>query len=276
MFASFDSRSTSRRLTVMQSARGLTLVEVLIAMSIMTLIAGTLGTLARAVQMSSEYTEGHAAATQHARVSIERIARAINQATASESFPGTAVFAETVSGFRFPDTLVVWRPSGTPANPTGRPLFSELVVFCPDPADLSLLLKITATTETRTVPALTSSATWTTELTALKNSATAKKVLLSDLVRVSSTSSGGSQRGNLRFESRLRPSATEWAGYRGGTTAWEDLSWVQGIYGSQTGLAQNWVRIELQMVPGSAASNVSDQQVLPFFGSGAVYYQLQK
>ena len=257
-----------------KSRCGLTLLEVMIAMSIMTLIAGTLGTLARAVQMSSDYTEGHAAATQHARVSLERITRAVNQAPASESFPGAAVLSESVSGWRFPDTLVVWRPSGAAANPNGRPLFSEIVVFCPDPATPNRLLEITAPTDLRTVPPLTDSSSWAAELTALKASTTAKKVLLSDLIRVSSTSNGGSKRGNVRFESRLRPDATQWAGYRGGTTAWEDLAWVQGLYGSRTGLAQNWVRIELQLLPGSAANHASDQQVLPYFGSAAVYYQL--
>ena len=57
-------------------------------------------------------------------------------------------------------------------------------------------------------------------------------------------------RGAARFETRLRPSDTDWANYKAGSVTWMNLPWVQGIYGSQAGLRQVWVRMELQFVPG--------------------------
>ena len=85
-------------------------------------------------------------------------------------------------------------------------------------------------------------------------------------------------RGALRFESRLRPSAADWSDYQADNVAWDDLPWVQGICGSQTGLRQAWVRIEMQLVPGqaSATHDPSGLRAIPFFGSAAVYYELER
>jgi hypothetical protein len=215
--------------------------------------------------------------TQHARVSLERITRVVNKAHANDKFPGAAVFATTVSGWRFPDTLVVWKPASQPVNPEGLPLFSELVVFCPDATQPNRLLEITNTADTRPVPALTDTATWASELATLKASTTARKLLLTDLMRTAVLTAGSpNPRGCVRFEIEQRPTASEWASYKSGTTAWDELSWVQDIYGSQSGLARAWTRIELQVVPGASAAGVTAQQVLPFLESAAVYYELHK
>ena len=68
--------------------RGLTLLELLVAMSIMAMVVVSLGTLANGVQQGFDYTEGHSTATQHARVTLERITRSVREAQASEQFPG--------------------------------------------------------------------------------------------------------------------------------------------------------------------------------------------
>ena len=83
-------------------------------------------------------------------------------------------------------------------------------------------------------------------------------------------------RGAARFETRLRPSDTDWANYKAGSVTWMNLPWVQGIYGSQAGLRQVWVRMELQFVPGVdwIESNSAAVQAIPFFGSAALYYNL--
>ncbi len=103
-------------------------------------------------------------------------------------------------------------------------------------------------------------------------------MLLSELLRTCSTSAtgGGSLRGAVRFETRLRPSADDWTSYKAGGTAWMNLPWVQGTYGAQAGLRQVWVRTELQLLPGVAwtESNPAAADAVPYLGSAALYYQL--
>ncbi len=49
------------------------------------------------------------------------------------------------------------------------------------------------------------------------------------------------------------------------------------MYGSQTGLRQVWLRMELQLMPGEAAlcGNAADQAVT-FLSSAALYYPMHK
>jgi prepilin-type N-terminal cleavage/methylation domain-containing protein len=258
---------------------GLTLVELLIAVAIMSLTAMALGTLARATQISASYVQGHSSAAQHARVTMERIQHAVQTATANETFPAAALFAESVSGNRFPDTLVVWKPAEgtTVSNPSGLPLFSELAVFCPNPTRANELLEITSRSDLRTVPALSNTSQWTTELTTLKTGNTSKKVVLTDLLRTASADGSGAARGCARFEVLLRPSAAEISSYRSGTLAWNAISWPQHWYGENTGMRQTWVRMELQLMPNSRAGGEAPTALaIPFIGSAALYYDISK
>jgi Tfp pilus assembly protein PilW len=262
------------------SRRAMTLVELLLAMAVMLMIVGTLGGLARTIQQGFEYSEGYGAATQHARVVLDRIAQNVSQATASEQFPGCIVVAETVNSYRYPDTLVIWRPTGSPADPTGLPRYCELVIYCPSPANPNQFLEMTAPNDTRTVPAVADLTGWQTAMTALKRSTTTTSTVLTTLLRTASTSSNGGTstlRGTARFETRLRPSATDWAGYKAGTVTWMNLPWVQGLYGAQAGLRQVWVRMELQITPSAdwVETNSAAAQAVPFFGSAALYYNLK-
>lgn len=258
---------------------GLTLVELLIAISIISLTALALGTLARATQISAAYVEGHSTAAQHARVTSERIQRAVQTCNASETFPGAVLFAESVGGVRFPDTLVVWKPDAgaNAADPDGLPRFSELVLFCPNPSVPKELLEITSRTDLRTVPALSNSSQWATELAALKTGNVSRKVVLTDLLRTASTTTGGTARGCARFETVLRPSATELSSFRAGTTPWDELSWPQHWFGQTTGMRQTWVRWELQLMPNSRSGGAAaDSLAIPFPGSAARYYDIVK
>ncbi len=179
----------------------MTLVELLVAMSLLVLVAGTLAGLTRTSQQGFEYCEGYGAATQHARVAIERIARTIYGATANEQFPGCLLIAETVNAWRYPDTLVVWRPSGTAAAPNGLPLYCELVIYCPHPNNPNQLVEITAPGDTRTVPAITDTATWQSQIAAIKISAQAKVVNLTGLLRscpISTVSGAAARSSTLR------------------------------------------------------------------------------
>jgi prepilin-type N-terminal cleavage/methylation domain-containing protein len=264
------------RRTERRGRRGLSLIELLIASSIMLLIAGALGMLAMTAQMSAEYGHGHSHATQHARVALERIERTLAGATASEQFPGFAAFNESVGGWDFPDTLVVWHPEGAAVDPEGLPRFDELVIFCPDPAAPNRLLEITLPDDTRTAYAADDTSSWQTALAAIKAANDGERVELTDLLRTADPGDGD-LRGAVRFVVTVRPSQAEWADYEGGTIAWDDINWVQDIHGSQAGLRQAWCRLELQLLPeGIDGKAPSDELALPFFGSAAVYCELER
>jgi hypothetical protein len=138
----------------------------------------------------------------------------------------------------------------------------------------------------------------------------ASRVPLTDLLRVASPDNANisSDRGVVRFDVRLRPSATEWHEYQLGTRLWNDLSWAQGIHGSGTGLRQTWCRIELQFQteefaefatskapknrpgrrrgPGRRKGGSSkpketrdtreEDTTIPFFGSATIYHELHR
>ena len=267
---------------------GLTVLELLIAISIMVIIIGTLGALAKAVQTSSDYSEGRGETTQHARVTLERITRAVQKATANEQFPGFIVVAEVVDGWRFPDTLVVWLPEQNASDSEGLPRFNELVVYCPAVSPANRLMELRFPGDTRTVPAAADLVAWASELAHLKSSPDTRRTLLTDLLRRASVYSvasppdpnlSGPLRGAVRFEPVYRPSLEQWDAYKNtGVPTWDELPWVQGIQGSQTGLRQAWVRIELQLVARTAASRAdpSGQQAVAFFDSGALYYEMHR
>ena len=270
-------RREPRSSYVFGSRQGLTLVELLLAVTILSLIAGALGVLARTVSVSSQYCDSVSTSIQHGRVALDRISRTIESAHANENFPGAIVVSETIAGVRHPNALIAWRPQNAAVDGTGLPRFNELVVYALNPAAPNELFEFTAPTDTRTVPAVSNTATWQSEIAAFKTNSTTKKTLLTDRLRVSSTAGEPEKRGAVRFEVERRPSPTEWADYRASTLAWDAVSWPQGIYGSQAGLSQTWVRTELQMVPFASSRIVtSSESILPLLGSGAIYFELHQ
>jgi hypothetical protein len=258
----------------------MTLIELLIAISIMAMVVGTLGALARGVQEGYTYTEGHGAATQHARVVLERILATVREATTSPEFPGVLVVSEEEGGWEFSDTLVIWHPDGAPADPDGLPRYDELVIYCPGPSLANRLVEMTIPGDTRPVPPPENTSQWEAEIEAIKSGSRRRTVMLTDLLRTGRVEGGAldSRRGAAQFGVRLRPSQQEWKQYEDGVIDWDDLAWVQGIYGSQTGLRQAWVRVELQLMPGdqAAAADSASTTPVPVLGSAALYYELAR
>jgi len=259
---------------------GLTLIELLVASAIMGMTVAALAVLAHAVQVGTEYGEGHGEAIQHGRVTLERITRLANEATTSPQFPGFLPLYVEQDGNRYPDTLVVWHPTGTPVDPEGLPRFNEVVIFCPHAEQPNELIQLTAPDDTRTVPPYDDRTAWLAEVDALKGSESSRQVALTPLVRTASTDGSDTpdkQRACVRFNVRLRPSETELAECTAGEVDWDKLPWVQNIYSSTLGLRQAWLRIELQLMPGSDAQarGMSGQTAIPFFDSAAVYYTLE-
>ena len=191
------------------------MLELLIAMSIMVMVVGTLGVLAKAIQQSYAYTEGHGTATQHARVALDRIANTVAQSTTNDQFPGAIVVADTVGEWRFPDVLVVWRPTNDPIDPDGLPRFNELVIYCPNVDEPNELVELTLPGDTRTVPPVSNLSQWRSEISAIRTGGSGNSVTLTKLLRTCLTTdaSESGARGAVRFETRLRPSLAEWDAY---------------------------------------------------------------
>ncbi len=258
---------------------GLTMVELLLAISLMSIVVTALATLASAVQVSSEFTEGLSDTCQHARVSMDRIQRTVAQAYATETNPGVAVVYWTSDSATFPDSLVVWSPNGNPQNADGPPLVSELVLFCPDLDDPSRLVEIHAPSDTREVELLSlNTPSGRAMLDAIKIAASSEVIELTPLLRVvgvrDAPSADGVSSGLVRFSMEMHPTEAEWENYLVGSTAWEDLPWAQGIYGPSSGMRQVALHYELQLLPPKAPANAA--WTVPYFGSAALMYELDK
>jgi hypothetical protein len=80
------------------------------------------------------------------------------------------------------------------------------------------------------------------------------------------------QRGAIRFQQLMAPSASQWSQYRGGQCTWHNLDWPLGLYGTQTGTRTVSLLVELQIRGGTDA----EPNPLPFFGSTSLNYALRK
>ncbi len=272
--ASPGRRQVGRRLAQVAPPRGVTLLELLIAMTIMVMIAGALAAIFRASQWGFEYNQGHGTATQHGRVVLERISRMAREATANETFPGFVVVAEQVGVWQFPDTLVLWHPDGQPLSPEGLPRLHELVLYCPHPNHPGTLVEITTQS---TAELSADEGARASQIAAIKHSPDSHFSTLTNLLRTGAVDNAGvvDLRGAVRFEVLLRPSDAEW---KDAAIPWEQLPWVQGIYGPETGLRQAWLRMELQLMAGEPPGKgaVDRRQAVPFFGTAALYSSMHK
>lgn len=261
--------------------RGLTLAELLVATSIMLMIAAAVGTLASAVQSTNDFCRGYTVAGQHARVALNRIERALSQAIANEQFPGCLVVSEQTGGETLPMTLVVWNPTGTPANSTGLPLVGELVVFSPDPAHPNQLLEIRDPGNASTSPPTTDVSAWRSLANGLRTSQATNRVILTDRLRTAPITgeyndslTPNDLRGCVRFRQLLAPSEQEWTEYRAGTRTWQNLSWPLDSYRSTSGTRAVACQIELQIAPGSMTTAAAT--AIPFYGSALINYELPR
>jgi len=262
----------------------MTLLELIVAMAVMLLVVGTLAGLAKGVQLAFEHGEAYGTATQHARVALERITRTANEAKANRHFPGFLVVEEYDGSWRFPETLVVWRRA-TPPSDTDLPRVNELVVYCPERGQPSVLLELTSSSDATQMPSLDpTGSSYTANLTSwrqkvlnIRTSTTATKVRITSLVRTAMIPGHG-LRGVVRFERRLMPTDAQLNPYYTAppTQTWQQLKdyWVQGFYGPEYGLRQAWLRIELQLKPETNldVKDASGLYPVPFFGSAAIYY----
>lgn len=243
----------------------------------MSLIAGGMGTLALTMQTASDHCRGQTLGAQHGRMLSARIRTAVERATASESFPGCAVFSEAVGNYTFPETLVIWSPPTAAAAPNGLPRVNELVVYCPDPTQPNRLLEIRDPSNTNAVPGLSSTSAWHALLTNLKTGNSAQRTVLSNLLHTANASDSAvvALRGCIRFHTILAPTAAQFSSYRSGSDSWGDLDWPLHIYGARSGMRQVVCQFELQLDPGNSSAAASQASV-PCFGSAVFHYPLAR
>ncbi|HEY2882971.1 MAG TPA: prepilin-type N-terminal cleavage/methylation domain-containing protein [Pirellulales bacterium] len=256
--------------------RGLTLVELMISVAVLSMIVTALGMMARAVEISSEYNQSYGTTTQNARVTMDRIDRAVSQAYSNSSWPGVWITEDVVGNYNFPDTLVVWRPSGTAANPQGAPLAGELTIFCPDPAAPSQFVELTVPGNTTPLPSASNATAFKTFIDGLKTTAGVNKVQLTSLLYSAGVTGSATAKSGVRFVATMNPSDADFQTYPG--VAWNTLPWPQGLCSQTMGLRQVWVRVELQLLPAGTwiFTGTAAQTPVPYFGSFVYSYALQK
>lgn len=259
--------------------RGLTVVELLVAVAIMSVITLGLATVASGTRSVADYNSKRGMALQHARVTLDRIQRIVQESTFAESHPGAVVVYDQIGNYRYPDTLLVWHPSGAPANASGPPLLNEVLIYCPDPGSPNQLVEMWAPTNTTPIPfdpAQLNTTTWRTTLANVKKSSTTQKVVLTNLLRTAQPTGQTAARGAVRFEAVANPTAAQIASYRAGSTTWKNLPWPTVLYSNTHGLRQLRVRTELQMVSDGNGGKVDNVGLtaLPFFGSTSTYQRL--
>ena len=113
----------------MTARRGLTIVELMLALTVTALTMGALAVFTEAVSRAWARGEDLASSSQQGRVALERIRRDVRQAiwvTCPESLP---------------DTLVLWAHDQDGAN--RRPNLREIVLICPHPSRQDELVRIT-------------------------------------------------------------------------------------------------------------------------------------
>jgi prepilin-type N-terminal cleavage/methylation domain-containing protein len=258
-------------------ARGMTLVELLLASSIMALAVAAIASLGSAAQSAAAYGGAHGSVVEQGRMISGRIARTVEEATFNENFPGFIVISSTVDGGRYPDALAVWRGGCDPNDSGGDPrlpLKEELVIYTPHPIFVNTLVELTMPGNAASVPAISDTAAWQTLLLTAQLGASSKQIVLTRQLRVCTTNGevlpvGYNQRrrGAVRFESRLRPSEAELD-----TLDWDEMAWPQSIHSAETGLRQAWLRFELQLMPEGTVG----AEAVPFFGSASLYYDMKR
>jgi prepilin-type N-terminal cleavage/methylation domain-containing protein len=259
--------------------RGLTLAELLIATTILLMIATAVGMLASAVHGANAFSQGYLVAGQHARVALSRIEQTLRRTYATEEFPGFLVVSEQVGNQQLPQTLVVWAPSGLPANPAGRPLVKELVLFSPNPARPSELLEIRDPTNATLAPPPGNTSAWRTLTETLRNSQATSRIVLTDRLRTAplvgewnDSLTAAELRGLVRFQRLMAPTEEALSQYRAGKRSWDDMDWPLDRYRATSGTRCVVCQIELQVTTSNMAT--AQATAIPFFGSFYFAYEL--
>ncbi|QDT66976.1 prepilin-type N-terminal cleavage/methylation domain-containing protein [Calycomorphotria hydatis] len=240
-----------------QNRRGLTLIELIIAMTVTAGLLTVLSGVMIAVESARDHTEGVSDTLHHAEMIHDRIGRAINrcgvyQIGAGSITCGIATLQTTTGAVTVPDTLVVW--AGEEATPLADegvidrlPLRSELRIFAPHDSDSRRLDEITFPSATGTIDF--TSGTFASEIETLLASSSAVRTKLTDRIRgaviPSSMLGAGQSVSSVRFVITEQPTDGEIAS-ASDEASWIALPWAGGVRTLESGLRAVTVETELQ------------------------------
>jgi prepilin-type N-terminal cleavage/methylation domain-containing protein len=261
-FSSDRSRHAARR--------GLSLVEMLMATAICAIVLMGFAAMAETLVAVDNSSSGEMSSLQHGQVALMRIQDHVRLAYVTESFPGFRVHSTTVGTQTYPDLLIIWRPTGTPANPTGKPRVNELVVIGPDPNTPNNLIELRHSSSTTTCPNYSDNAGWTTTLTNMFTSGQ-KTTLTGKLRTAIPADSTSTRRGCLRFLRLAEPTDAEFSSYRASTIAWSALDWPLDLNSTKAGVRTVTCLFELQLATSDANSI---NEMIPLFGSASRSYEV--
>lgn len=305
---SSGTRNTWRTRVERPARRGLTLVELLISMAILSLMAVVLAGMSNAVHSAWSYTKGVEESDLQARAAIERIEYMVSQIgcyklAGQPTRLGLAVVNRPFGNEEVPDVLVLWtggRLGGMAAQGVQArlPTVGELVIYSWKDNAPHQLIEVAFPGQTAGFDFGASDLR--SQVATLLASASAESIPLCNRLRVCSprstswaggastplgpggsfgpssapaaSGSSSSSIGSARFTLTLTPSDTELATAAPQTTAWTKLSWPQGAYSSRSGMRQATLQIELQIEPDGIARASDSVIAIPFFGSASARY----
>lgn len=178
---------------------GMTLAELLISMTILSMMSVVLAGMSNAVNSAWSYTKGVEETDLQARAALERISFMVSQTgtykvAGQPTRLGMAVVTRPVGKYSLPDMLVLWtggRSGGMAANgvQSRLPAVSELLIYSWAASDPSQLIEAAFPGQTAAFDFTASDLT--TQVTNLLASKTAELIPLCERLRVSSVSDTG-------------------------------------------------------------------------------------
>lgn len=265
-------------------ARGFTLVELLMALMITSMLSIVLAGLIMAVQTARVHTEGLEESTIQAQVAVDRIKFMVSHAgvyqlAGQPTTLGIRVVNHTSSPEDLPDVLVVWSGGKDVSKISGManaglqqrlPIIDELILYSFDPDAPTHLVEISFPNNTADIDFR--DADFESTILSLTESAQAEKTVICDRIRRSdySANAAATPLVNIRFELIQTPRDDDVAAAVPATADWYDLGWAQGIVASDLGMRQANLRIELQINQQPTYAELSTS--IPFFGSASYRY----
>ncbi|WP_339730382.1 prepilin-type N-terminal cleavage/methylation domain-containing protein [uncultured Gimesia sp.] len=268
------------------SRGGLTLVELLMAMAISSILVVALGGIVTATQSAWKHTQGIEDSQAQITATFDRIKMMVSQAgiyqvSGQPPQVGLAVVTNSWNSIDIANTLVVWtggRNGGISdqGTLTRLPKINELLIYTSDPDDAHNLIELALPDIDSSIDFNSSSFNSTIRSAISSNSA--ESALLSNRIKASqfilSGNPWGTPVGNIRFEIVKTPSDSNLSGVSPGTSAWMNLSWPQGTASATSGLRQIRINYEIQFETAerTALNDANSPTALPFFGSSSRYY----
>lgn len=265
---------------------GLSLLELLMAMAISSMLIVALGGIVTATQSAWKHTQGIEDSQAQVTATFDRMKMMVSQAgvyqiSGQPPQVGLAVVTHPWNSIDIANTLVVWtggRNGGISDNGTltRLPNINELLIYTVDPNDSHNLVEVALPDVDASIDFNSSS--FNNTIRSAIQSSSAESALLSNRVKSSqfmlSGSPWGDAVGNIRFEIVHTPSDADLSGISPGTSAWMSLPWPQGTASASSGLRQMTVNYEVQfeVTERTSLNDVNSLTALPFFGSSARYY----